>query len=310
MPNSDSGRLLEALADPVNRTIVERLLIVRDATPGAIAQHVAKRFKIAQTGVSTRITLLESRHVVERRHDGTISLTDREELQRIVQAARRLISRVLAEASTLESADHALLARRMNAADALLGLDAGQWPEPVSIDDMDLLDAIASQSDSERAELRAPPRPRVRRTRRASHARPEGWPAIVWICAHDRSRSEGDLLDAPARYLPAPARLLIINADWPPFASRVDDWAVRYGDQYDVEFFREVAYHEVELLVETVLADAILDWERDQTNRTDFSESALREIVQCAMPKLGAELKRRLHQKWKSPRTEAEPGPG
>jgi hypothetical protein len=310
LPNSDSGRLLEALADPVNRTIVERLLIVRDATPGAIAQHVAKRFKIAQTGVSTRITLLETRHVVERGHDGTISLTDREELERIVQAARRLISRVLAEASTLESADHALLARRMNAADALLGLDAGRWPEPVSIDDMQLLDAMASQSDSERAALRAPPRPFESRTRRASHKRPAGWPAIVWICAHDQSRTEGDLLDAPARYLPAPARLLIVNADWPPFTSRVDDWALRYGDQYDVDFFREVAYHELELLVETVLADAILASERDQTNRTDFSESALREIVQRAMPKLGAELKRRLHQKWKPPRAEAEPGLG
>lgn len=114
LPNSHSSRLLSALADPVNAAIVDELFAVDRATPGALASSIQRSLGVSRPTISTHLTQLEERLVVERDLDGTISLTDREELATILQGARRLAKAALTQAANEESAAHYLAQRRIN----------------------------------------------------------------------------------------------------------------------------------------------------------------------------------------------------
>jgi DNA-binding transcriptional ArsR family regulator len=112
--NTPDGKILEALGDPINRVIAEKLLVVDSASPGEIAAAVRQRFPVSRSTVSTHITQLEDRLVVRRTVAGRVAITDRLNTERILQSARSIGAAALAEQSAEMKADHALLSRRLN----------------------------------------------------------------------------------------------------------------------------------------------------------------------------------------------------
>ena len=127
-----------------------------------------------------------------------------------------------------EKAEYALLVRRLNERDVPLDFDVEDILGTQSTDRVELLDDVAAKTGWQLAAAREPPEPPdVTLRRLPAFEWPAGWPAVVWVSEREHSRSDGDLLDAPARYLPSPARQLIVSIDWPGFDALINGWVWR-----------------------------------------------------------------------------------
>lgn len=282
-PNSPEGDLLVALGNPVAREIADLLLDVGTAEPGDIATHVQKKFEIGQSIVSDRIKDLCHLRVCERRHDGTVGLTDPSEVERIIQAARRLVRNVFGEISRIAAADHASRARRTNKRARAPDLGPATAMDAPA-EHVELIDDAAARVDWEHSAAKQPPDPpdAILR-RREPRTKPPGWPAVTWVSGRDHSRPQ-DLIDDPARYIAAPARLLILNADWVGFDEIITACAADHTDRFDVEFLRYTIDGELRPRVEAVVAAAIEAAERSSPRERRLDEGALRSVVEDALP--------------------------
>lgn len=311
LPNTDAGRLLAALGEPMTRGIVSRLM-VGSATPGELLSYARGEFDASSSAVSDRISQLETLHALNRQRDGTVRLSDDVEPERIVQGAHRWMKRALAAAANVEGDTEARLA------EALEKRDAPQGPEVAGVDGAQLtvvespeyLDDAAARALWERAAAKEPPEPPdVTLRRLVVRERPSCWPAVSWISELEHSRSPGDLVRSPARYLPAPARHLTISSDWQAFSALVNRWALRYQKQVDADFVRWTIGGHLKLLVEEVLASAIVEREQNPKHRGAFGEATLRKIVTPAMPAIDADVEGVLHEIW-GPPSSSVPAPG
>lgn len=303
LPNTPQGEILVALGDPATRAIVELLLDVDSSTPGDIAAHVQKRFTIVQSSVSDRITELSRLRVIERRQDGTVCLTDPAETERIIQAARRLVGNVFGEISRVAKSEHALRARRSGRRDRApdLGPAARDDRDALPPERSDSVDDVAARVDSEHSAANDPLQaPDATLGRREPRTRPTGWPAVVWVSHHDRSRPH-DLIDNPARYVAAPARLLILNADWPGFGELISACAAVYADRFGVEFLRWTIDREMRSHLENAVADAIIAAEAAPGRERKLDEGPLRSIIEDAMPSIESQIKQALHEALERP---------
>lgn len=303
--NTQSGLILGLLSDSITRAIVERLLVADGATPTELHAHVCESFTIALSGVSTRLEKLEIARLITRDDVVRLEPAGRQELERIVQAARRLAFHLADEVSESERAEHALMQRRLNAADK-----SDEWVEtrvaeqqPLVVKVVNLLDDVAAKTDWQRAAADEPSEaPEATLQRRTRDERPDDWPAFVWVSQREHSRSPKDLVDVPARYLPAPARQLIISIDWHGFAELIDKWSLRYEGQLSSALTRWAIPGQLRLLVEQVLAPAIVDRERREPPAPELlADDALLEVVQGELPSIETKLREALREAWGRP---------
>jgi hypothetical protein len=303
--NTQSGLILELLSDPITRAIVERLLVVDGATPTEIHAHVRESFTIVKSGVSARLTQLELARLVTRDDMVRVRPAGRQELERIVQAARRLAFHLADEVSESERAEHALTERRMNAADKSSDwIEAGIVEQQPLVEQVaELLDDVAAKTDWENAAGEEPSEPpESTLERRVRSERPDDWPAVVWVSQSEHSRSPEDLVDVPARYLRAPARQLIVSIDWRGFAELVDKWSLRYEGQVSSELSSWSIPRQLKLLVEQVLAQAVVDRERQDPAAPELlAEAALLEVVQRELASIETKLRSALREAWGRP---------
>ena len=110
----DSGLLLVALGDPINAAIVDELLAVYSATPGALAALVHRSLGISRPVVSTHLTQLRQRRVVRLLPDGTMSLRDPGPVALLLQTSRDFAKDAHNEGARDESALHYRTQRRVN----------------------------------------------------------------------------------------------------------------------------------------------------------------------------------------------------
>jgi hypothetical protein len=105
-----------ALSDPVNVAIIDELWAVPSKAPGPLAAAVQQRSKLSRPVISTHITQLVERFVLERHDDGSVGLTDREPIALILQTAREFSDAAHTQAAKDERSAHYLSERRLGKA--------------------------------------------------------------------------------------------------------------------------------------------------------------------------------------------------
>jgi len=101
------------LSDPINVAIIDELWARQTVPAGVLAASVQRRIKVSRPAISTHITQLEERFVVERYADGTVGLTDREPIALIIQTAREFSRQFHEQVARDERAAHYLAERRL-----------------------------------------------------------------------------------------------------------------------------------------------------------------------------------------------------
>jgi len=125
----NSGLVLIALGDPINAAIVDELLAVYSATPGALAVLVHRNLGISRPVVSTHLTQLRQLRVVRLLRDGTMTLRDPGPIALLLQISRDFAKDAHIEGAKDESASHYRTQRRINK-----GLQHLETPEPVPVE--------------------------------------------------------------------------------------------------------------------------------------------------------------------------------
>ena len=127
---SESGLVLQALADPINVAIVDELLAVYSATPGALAASVHRSLGISRPVISTHLTQLRQRRIVRILGDGSMSLRDPGPVVLVLQTARDFAKAGYTEGARDESAAHYRTQRRINKTLRQLKASDGDFIEP------------------------------------------------------------------------------------------------------------------------------------------------------------------------------------
>ena len=127
----NSGLVLIALGDPINAAIVDELLAVYSATPGALAVLVHRNLGISRPVVSTHLTQLRQLRVVRLLRDGTMTLRDPGPIALLLQISRDFAKDAHIEGAKDESASHYRTQRRINK-----GLQHLETPEPVPVESL------------------------------------------------------------------------------------------------------------------------------------------------------------------------------
>ena len=126
----ESGLVLQALADPINVAIVDELLAVYSATPGALAASVHRSLGISRPVISTHLTQLRQRRIVRLLRDGSMSLRDPGPVVLVLQTARDFAKAGYTEGARDESAAHYRTQRRINKTVRQLEAPDGDFIEP------------------------------------------------------------------------------------------------------------------------------------------------------------------------------------
>lgn len=118
------------MSDPINVAILDELWAERTVPAGALAASVQRRIKVSRSAISTHITQLEERFVVERHTDGTVGLTDREPIALIIQTAREFSRQFHEQVARDERAAHYLAERRLGKLRRAVAADIVQLATP------------------------------------------------------------------------------------------------------------------------------------------------------------------------------------
>lgn len=137
----NSGLVLIALGDPINAAIVDELLAVYSATPGALAVLVHRNLGISRPVVSTHLTQLRQLRVVRLLRDGTMTLRDPGPIALLLQISRDFAKDAHLEGAKDESASHYRTQRRVNK-----GLQHLETPEAVPVESLAHRAAISTRA--------------------------------------------------------------------------------------------------------------------------------------------------------------------